>query len=109
MENRVTKIVKLKEVNNDMCHNYYYLVHGRIVDEKAKKYLKYKFVMWFDIFDLQEYFEKDIITKSDIKQYRDELSYSYLSHNIKDTNDKEHIKEFLRECNDTIKSYNNII
>lgn len=108
MENKVTKIIKLKEVNNDMVHNYYYLVHGRLIDNTTKMYLKYKFVMWFDIFDLQEYFDKDIITKSDIKQYRDELSYSYIGHNIKDVNDKEHIKEFLKECNSTIEEYNNI-
>ena len=33
MENKVTKIIKLKEVNNDMVHNYYYLVHGRLIDK----------------------------------------------------------------------------
>ena len=62
--------------------------------------------MWFDVFDVQEYFNKDIITNSDVKQYKEDLSYSYLSHNIKDINDKEHIKEFLQDCNKTIDAYN---
>lgn len=106
MKNKVTKIIKLKEVNNDMCHNYYYLVHGRLIDKETKIYLKYKFIMWFDVFDVQEYFNKDIITNSDVKQYKEDLSYSYLSHNIKDINDKEHIKEFLQDCNKTIDAYN---
>lgn len=108
MKNKVTKIIKLHEVNNDMTHNYYYLVHGRLIDNDTKMYLKYKFVMWFDIFDVQEYFDKDIITKSDLKQYKEDLSYNYIVHNIKDVNDKEHIKEFLKECNSTIEEYNNI-
>lgn len=107
MENKVTRIVKLLEVNNDMVHNYYYLVYGRIIDNNTKKYLKYKFVMWFDIFDLQEYFEKDCISKSDIKQYANELSYNYIGYDIKNINDKNGIKNFLTECNKTIENYNN--
>lgn len=109
MENKITKITKLLEVNNDMVHNYYYLVHGRLIDNKNKKYLKYKFVMLFDIFDVQEYFEKDIITKDDIKEYKNILSFDYIPYNIKDINDKEHIKEFLKECNSTIDNYNKIV
>ena len=108
MENKVTKTIKLLEVNNDMVHNYYYLVYGRIIDGDTKKCLKYKFVMWFDIFDLQEYFEKDYISKSDIKEYVNELSYTYINYNIKDVNDKSGIKAFLNECNETIEKYNKI-
>lgn len=48
----ITKIQKLKEVNNSMCHNYYYIVYGRIYNESKTKYKKFKFVEWFDIFDM---------------------------------------------------------
>jgi hypothetical protein len=26
----ITKKQKILEINNDMCHNYYYLIYGRI-------------------------------------------------------------------------------
>lgn len=109
MENRVTKTIKLLEVNNDKVHNYYYLVYGKIISKKSKKALKYKFVMWFDIFDLQEYFEKDYISKSNIKEYVSELSYNYIGYEIKSINDKKGIKAFLNECNETIENYNRIV
>ena len=108
MENKVTKTIKLLEVNNDMVHNYYYLVYGKIIDSDTKRCLKYKFVMWFDIFDLQEYFDKDYISKSDIKQYVNELSYNYIGYEIKSINDKKGIKAFLNECKETIEEYNKI-
>lgn len=104
----ITKKQKLLEVNNDMCHNYYYLIYGRIYNENKTRYRKFKFVEWFDIFDLQEYFEKDIIYKEDIKNYVDDLSFSYLD-SIKSYNDEKNLKEFYNYCNETIKDYNNII
>ena len=35
MEIKITKRTKLLEINNDMCHNFYYLVNGRFYNEKA--------------------------------------------------------------------------
>lgn len=107
----ITKIQKIKEVNNDMCHNYYYLVHGRIYNEDKTRIRKFKFVEWFDIFDLQEYYEKDIITKNEIKNYVenlvDNIGCSYIG-DIKDYNDEKGLKEFCEYCNETIKQYNKI-
>ena len=108
MENKVTKTIKLLEVNNDMAHNYYYLIHGRIIDSDTKKSLKYKFVMWFDVFDLQEYFDKDYVSESHIKQYLNDLSCDYIGYDIKNVNDKSGIKDFLIKCNETIKEYNRL-
>ena len=108
----ITKKQKIKEVNNDMCHNYYYLIYGRIYNENKTRYRKFKFVEWFDIFDLQEYYEKDVITKNEIKAYVenlvDSIGSSYIG-DIKDYNDEKGLKEFYNYCNETIKDYNNII
>lgn len=102
-----TKVNKILEVNNDMCHNYYFIYYGRIYNADHTRYRKFKYVEWFDIFDIQEYFEKDRITKEDIKEYANNIENSYLL-NIKDYNDTEHLKEFYNYCNETIKDYNRI-
>lgn len=107
----ITKKQKLYEVNNDKCHNYYYLIYGRIYNENKTKYRRFKFVEWFDIFDLQEYYEKDFITNTEIKTYIDNLtnsiSCSYVD-DIKDYDDEKGLKEFYNYCNETIGNYNNI-
>ena len=53
---RITKRTKLLEINNDMCHNYYYLINGRINNADRSAYRKFKFVIWFDIFDVDDLF-----------------------------------------------------
>lgn len=103
----ITKTKKLLETNNEMAHNYYYLIYGRIYNEEKTRMRKFKFVEWFDIFDLQEYFEKDIITKEDIKNYLNDLEIGYLT-NLKSYNDIEGLKEFYNYCNETIENYNRI-
>lgn len=108
----ITKKQKLLEVNNDMCHNYYYLIYGKIYNENKTRYRKFKFVEWFDIFDMQEYYEKDFITNTEIKTYVnnliDSIGCSYID-DIKNYNDEKGLKEFYNYCNETIKNYNNII
>lgn len=104
----ITKKTKLKEVNNEMAHNYYYLIQGRLYNDKkdkATRYKKFKFVEFFDIFDLQEYFDKDIITKTDIKNYLNDREIIELTL-IKDYKDTKHIKDFYEFCNETINDYN---
>lgn len=103
----ITRTKKLLEQNNEMAHNYYYLIYGRIYNEERTRIRKFKYVLWFDIFDLQEYFEKDIITKEDIKNYINDLEIGYLM-NLKDYNDIEGLKDFYDYCNETIKNYNEI-
>lgn len=100
-----TKIQKINEVNNDMVHNYYYIYYGRIYNQKHTKYRKFKYIQWFDIFDVQEFFEKDVITKQDIREYALNIENNYL-YNIKDYEDKESLKKFYENCNETIRKYN---
>lgn len=101
----ITKKQKNKEVNNDMCHNYYYLIYGRFYNEDRTKYKKFKYVVWFDIFDVQEFFEKEYITKEDVKTFRDNIEVPYL-YGIKNYNDEEGLKRFYEYCNETIEEYN---
>ena len=99
---KITKTSKLLEVNNDMVHNFYYLVHGRIINENKTKYKKFRFVLFYDVFELQEYFETVVITKDMEKEYRD-----YLIFNMVDTiKSYDDTKYFYELCNDTIKNYN---
>ena len=107
----ITKKQKLLEINNDMCHNYYYLIYGRIYNENKTRYKKFKFVEFFDIFDMLEYYEKDFVTKEEIKNYAnnliDSIGCSYLC-DIQNYNDEKSLKEFYNYCNETIESYNKI-
>lgn len=102
---KITKKQKILEVNNDMVHNYYYLIYGHLYNEDKTRYRKFKFVVWFDICDLQEYFDKDWITKEDIKEYLEEQIDCNIAI-IKDYNDTESLKQFYNFCNDTINDYN---
>ena len=108
-EVKITKTSKLLEVNNDMVHNFYYLVNGRIINESKTKYKKFRFVLFYDVFDLQEYWEDDdneyvVITKDMEKEYRDALIFNMVS-TIKSYDDTI---DFYELCNDTIKNYNRI-
>jgi len=108
-EVKITKTSKLLEVNNDMVHNFYYLVNGRIINESKTKYKKFRFVLFYDVFDLQDYWQDDdnenvVITKDMEKQYRNDLIFSMVD-TIKSYNDT---KDFYDLCNDTIKNYNRI-
>lgn len=103
----LTKLEKLLEVNNSMCHNYYYLQHGRIYNEDKTKFRRFKFVFWTDIDSICEYYEKDFVTNDEIKRYIDECSWltgeDAACHLIKSFDD---CQMFYDWCNDTIKKYN---
>lgn len=102
----ITKRQKIREVNNSMCHNYYFLVYGRIYNEGRTRMRKFKYVEWFDIFDVQEFFEdKEWITQEGVREYLNNLEVPYL-YNIKDYNDEKGLKEFYNYCNETINEYN---
>lgn len=103
---KITKRQKLLEQNNEMVHNYYYLIYGRIYNDEKTRYRKFRIVLWFDIFDLQEFFDKKFITNEDIQNYIDELIFSYVSY-IKNYNDVDGLNEFYNLCNSSIENYNN--
>lgn len=104
MEIKITQKRKLLEVNNDMTHNFYYEIKGRIYNDDETKYKKFNFVLWFDIFDILEYFEKEYFTQEDLKTYLAELSYSY----VDIINSYEDTKDFYNFCYKSIDNYNRI-
>lgn len=102
MEIKITKKTKLLEQNNDKAHNFYYLINGKILNDEKTRYRPFKFVLFFDAFEIQEYYEQDYYSKEDLKNFIDELCFSYTQH-IKSYDD---CKEFFEICNDSINSYN---
>ena len=77
---KITKKILLKEINNEMCHNYYYLVYGKIYNHDNTRYKPFKLVVFFDAFDVQEYYEKDYFTKDDIVNYLNDCIGSYIDY-----------------------------
>ena len=104
MEIKITRKEKLQEINNSMVHNFYYLIHGRIINDEKTRYKKFKFVLFFDAFDIQEYFEKDCYTRDDVTQYIDALIDGYTSI----IPSYENTAGFFEICNESIQRYNKI-
>ena len=102
----LTKREKLLEVNNDMCHNFYYLQYGRIYNADKSQFRRFKFVLWFDIFEVMEYFEQDSVSKQEIEEFANETAWctsETFQHGIKSFDD---CQEFYDMCNSTIEEYN---
>lgn len=107
MEIKITRRTLAYEVNNDMVHNYYYLVKGRIINDDNTKYKKFTFVIFFDIFDLGEYYEdKEYFTQKDILNYVDEMIFCSFTDYIKSYDDCSYFYELCRE---SIEHYNSIL
>ena len=104
----ITKKSKIYETNDCYVHNYYYLIYGRMLNEEKTRQRKFKYIEWFDIFDVMEYFDKDIVTDNDIKEYINILTENTYLENIKDFNDTKNIEKFYEFCNETINDYNNL-
>lgn len=102
---KITKRVKLLEVCNDKCHNYYFLVYVRIYNADKTRYRKARFVVWFDNEDVGEYVDKDYYNNDDVMELLDELIADYLSY-IKSYNDTADFYEF---CRDSINRYNGVV
>lgn len=107
----ITKTQKIKEVNNSMCHNYYYIAYGRIYNESKTKYRKFKFIEWVDIFDILEYYDTNYVTDEEIKNYIIDVIFGATcahTDNIKSFDDEKGLKSFYSYCNETIENYNKI-
>ena len=87
----ITKTKKLLEINNDMVHNFYFIIHGRIYNEGKTRMRKFKYVEWFDVFDVMEFFETDYYNDKLVKEYLGNLENSYI-YGIKDYNDEKGLK-----------------
>lgn len=104
MKIKITKRQKLLEVRNDKCHNFYYLVYGKIINEAIKKYKTFHFVVFFDAEEVEEYFDKDSYTKQDLSDYLD-TCIEGMTNLINSFHD---CKYFYEVCDQSIKRYNKI-
>lgn len=102
---KITRTKLLKEHNTDMAHNYYFLIQGRLYSEDKTRYRRFKFVEWVDIFDIQEYFDKDWININDAKEFALECAISRIEM-IKDFNDSKTLKDFYAFMCESIDNYN---
>lgn len=102
MDIKITKREKILEICNDMCWNFYYLVHGKLINDEGTKYKRFRFVVWFNAFDVQEFFDKDHFTKSDVSEYLNVLIDAQLS-NI---NSYDDCKYFYELCRESIENFN---
>lgn len=97
---------KIYEVNNSMCHNFYYAQYGRIYNAEHKRFRKFKFVLWFDIFDVMEYFEKDSVTKREIAEFANESAWSMCEASKSLIKSYDDCQAFYDWCNETINDFN---
>ena len=102
MDIKINKTEKLLEVNNDMVHNFYFLIKGRMYNDSKTESKKFKFVIWFDVFEVLEYFESDSYSESDLYDFLNDLTANELSL-IKSYND---CQDFYNRCHQSIDKFN---
>lgn len=98
----VTRRYLYHEVNNDMCHTYYYLVYVRIYNADRTRYRKAKFIVWVNGEDVCEFVDADTYKKSDIANLVDEIAYSEFDV----INSYDDTKDFYDFCNRSIQRFN---
>ena len=103
----ITKSQKLLEVNNSMCHNFYFLYYGRIYNKDKTRMRKFKFVEWADINDICDYLDKEYVTDKDIRCVMSEYAWNTCDDKAaRLINSFDDCQEFYDWCNETIKKYN---
>ena len=104
----ITKMRLIREVNNDMCHNYYYEVNWRVYTD-ATHFFRGSFVIWFDTFDVDAYYYnsgKERFSKKDIREYAEVIAVNFLCDAPKKEVNAETIRPFYNQCRETINNYN---
>lgn len=103
---KLTKLEKKLEVNNSMCHNFYYVQYGRIYNADKTQFRRFKFVFWFDIFDVTEYFDTDFISNAEIAEYANEIAWSTYETYKGGIKSFDDCQTFYDWCNETIENFN---
>lgn len=101
----VTKIRLIREVNNCMCHNFYYEIRFRVYATPTH-FWKGNFVEWFDTNDLAEYYDKDTFSKKDIREYIEMLACDFLTSAPRKNINRETMRSFYDICRKSIENYN---
>lgn len=82
-----------------------FLIYGRIYNYNKTKYRKFAFVLTLDYDSMFEYYEKDKLSKEEIKIYKYELIDSFTCY-IKSYNNT---MDFYTLCQESINNYNKYI
>lgn len=96
------KITKRQLLKTGMFNWEFWKISGRIYNDDKTKYRKFRFVVDFDANDICSYFDCDSYTKKQHDEYLDEAVCGVICY----INDFDDTKEFHKECNRTIHSYN---
>ena len=96
------RLSPLRDVNNGMCHNWYWLANVRVVAEHRVS--RCRFAFWHDWDDAAEYFDADVLAKKKIRQYAGEIAGATFSLPSRFT--RADWREFVELCNKTIEDYN---
>lgn len=103
MEVKITKRKLWHEFNCDKCHNYYFAYWGRIYNDENTKYKRFSFIVFFDIFELQEYLNyRNEITEEDKWEYAELLADGFIDTIISYDN----CTYFYELCKQSIENYN---
>ena len=106
----ITSCTKHYEVNNDKCHNFYYLVKSRIWTGRDS-FFRRQFVVWFDTEELAEqYPDKSRFSKKDITEYARVCANSFLAKlPSKGEVTMESLKRFSDDCVESINRFNRLV
>ena len=110
-ETELVSCVKHYEVNNDKCHNFYFLATVRIWTER-NTYFRRRFMVWFDTDDLADWYtDKERFSKADIKAFARELAWNFVASLSVKTGSvtKESLQKFTADCAETIYRFNDLM
>lgn len=100
----ITRIKKLREEKIPMvAHNYYYMIYARLYNSDKTAFYRIKWIEFFDVFDIQEYFEGEEIPKNADKIFVNEITYNQEFN--WSFEDKEKITSLIESCNDSLRRY----
>lgn len=102
MEVKITKRTLLKEVCNDMCHNWYWHIQGRIYNDDGTRFRKFGFVEWFDAFDVQDYSEDGTHSRENVMEFLNEC----IACRLDLVRSYDDCAEFFNMCRETIRKWN---
>lgn len=111
-EIRITQVTLFKEVNCDMCHNFYWLIKCQLKIDEERLY-RARFIVWHDIYDYQDFlYEEDEISDEEydklakafpIKAFATELAYNFISQFPAGTNAQKIVNSFNATIEDFYK------
>lgn len=102
---KITKRTLLHEMNNSMCHNFYFLVNGHIRNSDDTRYRKFRFVVWFELDDVAEFYDLYKVGKADVMNYLDEC----ISCNVDTISSYDNVSCFYDFCRESIEHWNELV